>query len=198
MNRIILASKSRHRSGLLRNAGIAFDTQSADIDERAIEAPLIKSGLGGEDIAEILAVAKANEVSAVNPEAYVIGCDQTLVLEGELLHKVENMEEARRRLLRLSGKAHQLNAAVCLVKNGETLWSHIEVANIIFRNLDPGFIGRHLAAAGDGVLSSVGVYQIEGLGLQLFEEIKGDYFSIIGLPILPLIKQLRALGLVES
>ena len=197
MTKIILASKSKHRQELLKNAGVKFSAQVADIDEREIETPLIQAGLGGEDIAEILAIAKATEISKTDKDAYIIGCDQTLSLEGELLHKVKNMEEAQRRLLALSGKKHQLNAAVSLVKNSEVIWSHIEVATITFRKLDPGFIGRHLSDAGEKILSSVGAYQIEGLGVQLFEKVEGDYFSIIGLPVLPLLSELRKLDLVE-
>ena len=197
MTKIILASKSKHRQELLKNAGVKFSAQAADIDEREIETPLIQAGLGGEDIAEILAIAKATEISKTDKDAYIIGCDQTLSLEGELLHKVKNMEEAQRRLLALSGKKHQLNAAVSLVKNSEVIWSHIEVATITFRKLDPGFIGRHLSDAGEKILSSVGAYQIEGLGVQLFEKVEGDYFSIIGLPVLPLLSELRKLDLVE-
>lgn len=197
MAEIILASKSSHRQELLKNAGVKFTAMSADIDEREIETPLLKAGMGGDDVAEVLAIAKASEVSKGRTDAYVIGCDQTLSFEGALLHKVKNMEEAMQRLLALSGKKHQLNAAVSLVRNGEVLWSHVEIATINFRKLDPGFIGRHLSDAGETVLSSVGAYQIEGLGVQLFEKVEGDYFSIIGLPILPLLAELRKLGLVE-
>ena len=194
---IILASKSVHRKKLLKNAGVSFMARAADINEREIEQPLIEADLGGEDIAEVLAIAKATEISKQYAHDYIIGCDQTLSLEGELLHKVTSMEEAQKRLLLLSGKTHQLNSAVCLVRNGEVLWSHVEVATIKFRKLDPGFIGRHLSDAGEKILSSVGAYQIEGLGVQLFEKIEGDYFSIIGLPVLPLLAELRKLDLVE-
>lgn len=197
MTKIILASKSIHRQQLLKNAGVQFNAISADIDEREVEEPLIKAGLGGDDIAEVLAIAKATEISKSNTDSYVIGCDQTLSLEGELLHKVENIEAAQKRLLHLSGKKHNLNSAVVLVKNSEVIWSHIEVSTITMRTLDPGFIGRHLSDAGETILSSVGAYQIEGLGVQLFEKVEGDYFSIIGLPVLPLLAELRKLGLVE-
>jgi len=197
MSEIILASKSTHRQTLLQNAGVKFSAQAADINEREVETPLIEAGLPGEDVAEVLAIAKATEISKSNTDAYVIGCDQTLSLEEELLHKVSNMEEAQKRLLLLSGKKHQLNAAVSLVRNSEVLWSHVEVATITMRKLDPGFIGRHLSDAGEKILSSVGAYQIEGLGVQLFEKVEGDYFSIIGLPILPLLAELRKLDLVE-
>ncbi len=198
MTNIILASKSVHRAEILTNAGVTFTTQSADIDERQIEAPLLKAGLNGDDIAEILATAKASQVSDANPDAYVIGCDQTLSLEEKLLHKPSDMEAARRRLLALSGKTHELNAAVTIIRNGETVWSHVEVCSVTFRQLEPGFVGRHLAQAGDRVLSSVGAYQIEGVGVQLFEKVNGDFFSIMGLPILPLLAKLRELELVDG
>lgn len=198
MTKIILASKSTHRAEILRNAGIEFTISAADIDEREIEQPLLEAGLGGEDIAEVLAISKANSVSEKFLDAYVLGCDQTLSLEGALLHKPEDMEAARRRLLALSGKTHQLNSAVSIIRNGETLWSYVEVCQVTFRKLDPGFIGRHLAMAGEKVLSSVGAYQIEGHGVQLFEKVEGDFFSIIGLPILPLLAKLRELELVDG
>ena len=198
MTQIILASKSRHRAQLLENAGIEFETCSADINEREVEKPLLDAGLGGPDVAEVLAISKASQVSEKFADAFVIGCDQTLSFEGQLLHKPDDMEGARRRLLALSGKTHELNSAVTIVRNGETLWSHVEICRITFRSLDPGFIGRHLAAAGEGVLSSVGAYQIEGLGVQLFEKIDGDFFSIMGLPLLPLLAKLREMKLVDQ
>ncbi|MEM9332459.1 MAG: Maf family protein, partial [Pseudomonadota bacterium] len=187
-----------HRADLLKNAGVEFEALTAQIDEREIEAPLLKAELGGADVAEVLAIAKATDVSGRVPGAYVIGCDQTLSLAGELLHKPEDMEAARRRLLALSGKTHELNSAVSIVQDSNTLWSYVEVCRVTFRTLDPGFIGRHLAAAGNGVLSSVGAYQIEGHGVQLFEKVEGDFFSIIGLPILPLLKKLREHDLVDG
>jgi len=197
MSWIILASKSKFRSQLLTNAGIGFDAVAADIDERAVEEPLLKAGLEGADIAEVLAIAKATNISEQYPGAHIIGSDQTLSLNGELLHKPEDMNAAMRRLLLLSGKTHELNSAVTIVKDGEVLWKHTSVAKITFRELDAGFIGRHLAQAGEEVLSSVGAYQIEGLGIQLFKKVEGDYFSIMGLPVLPLLTELRRLKLVE-
>jgi len=108
------------------------------------------------------------------------------------------MEEARRRLLALSGKTHQLNSAIVLVRDGEVLWRHVGIARLTMRQLDPGFIGRHLSRVGDKALSSVGAYQIEGEGIQLFESIKGDHFTIVGLPLLPLLDQLRHLGAIDG
>lgn len=197
LTKIILASKSKYRAELLTNAGISFETEAAKIDEREIEAPLLAADLGGADVAEVLAIAKASDVSSRYPSAYVIGSDQTLSLAGELLHKPHDMEAARQRLLDLSGKSHELNSSVAIVRDGGTIWSYTETSIITFRELDPGFIGRHVADVGEKILSSVGAYQIEGKGVQLFEKIQGDFFSIMGLPLLPLLKELRRLELYE-
>lgn len=191
---IILASQSKYRAELLKNAGIKFIQQSAEIDERAIEQPLLETSMNAADIAEILAIAKATDVSDKYTNSWVIGSDQTLSLDGELLHKPKDMEEARQRLLKLSGRTHELNSAVAIVKNGEVVWSIVDKSVITFRQLTPKFIGQHLADVGDVVLSSVGAYQIEGKGVQLFEKIEGDFFSIMGLPLLPLLAQLRMLN----
>jgi len=142
--KLILASKSPFRSALLKNAGIEFLAESADIDERSVEAPLYKSGATPEEVAQVLAEAKALSVSENNPDAVVIGCDQTLSLGDEIFHKPVDMEAARRQLLQFSGKTHQLNSGVVLVKNGETLWRHVSVARMTMRDLDPGFVGRYL------------------------------------------------------
>lgn len=197
MNQIILASKSQYRAELLTNAGVAFSAESANIDEREVEAPLIEAEMGGADVAEVLAIAKAMNVSGRNPDAYVIGSDQTLSFEGELLHKPKDMAEARQRLLDLSGKSHELNSSVAIIRNGENIWTYTETSIITFRQLDPGFVGRHVAEVGDKILSSVGAYQIEGKGVQLFEKIQGDFFSIMGLPLLPLLAELRRLELLD-
>ena len=197
-DRIILASGSPFRRTLLANAGISFDVVPAGLDERALEAPLEASGATPEDVALILAEAKALDVSERNSGALVIGCDQTLSLGDRIFHKPRDKEEARRRLLDLSGKTHQLNSAVVLARNGETLWRDVSIARLTMRDLDPAFIGRHLAAVGDKALASVGAYQIEGAGIQLFEKIEGDYFTIVGLPLLPLLAALRDLGAVDG
>jgi nucleoside triphosphate pyrophosphatase len=196
--KLILASASPFRKALLANAGLDFISERPDIDERAVEAPLKRSGVGPEDVAMILATAKADDVSGNNPGALVIGSDQTLSLGDEVFHKPPEMEAARRHLLRLSGKTHQLNSAVALVRDGEMLWSHVGVAQLTMRHLGPAFIGRYLARVGDRALSSVGAYQVEGAGIQLFEKIEGDYFTIVGLPLLPLLAELRKLGAING
>ena len=195
---IILASKSPFRATLLKNAGIAFTTQSANIDERAVEAPLYNSGATPEDVALVLAEAKALDVSERNPSALIIGSDQTLSLGDEVLHKAEDMEAARRQLLKLSGRTHHLNSAVVLTKDSQTLWRHVSVARMTLRDLDPGFIGRYLSRVGALALQSVGAYQFEGEGVQLFEKVDGDYFTIVGLPLLPLLAELRREGAIDG
>ncbi len=147
-DKLVLASKSPFRSALLKNAGIEFSTASADIDERAVEAPLYKTGATPEEVAQVLAEAKALDVSEKNPGAVVIGCDQTLSLGDEIFHKPADMEAARRQLLKFSGKTHQLNSAVVLVKDGKTLWRHVSIARMTMRDLDPGFVGRYLGRVG--------------------------------------------------
>ena len=198
MSDIILASGSKYRADLLKNAGVDFEVQPSSIDERAVEAPLIESGMDVSGMAEILAMAKAEQVSAQFAGAWVIGCDQTLSLDGKLLHKPENMEAARRRLLALSGQVHQLTSAVVIVRNSEIMWRHDEVANITFRSLDPAEIGKYLAHAGEAALTSVGAYQVEGLGIRLISKIDGDYFSVIGLPLIPLLGAMRDLQIVRD
>ena len=197
-NTLVLASASPFRKTLLHNAGIDCITQPADIDERAVEAPLRESHVGPEDTALVLAETKAVTVSEARPSDLVIGADQTLSLGDEILHKPADMEAARRHLLHLSGKTHQLHSAVVLARDGETLWRHVSTANLTMRSLDPGFVGRYLSRTGDIALSSVGAYQLEGLGVQLFEKIEGDYFTIIGLPMLPLLDQLRNLEVIDG
>jgi septum formation protein len=150
-------------------------------------------------VALVLATAKATDVSERSgSEAIVVGSDQTLSLADEVFHKPADMEAARRHLLKLSGKTHQLNSAVAIVRNGDTLWSHVAVARLTMRELSPAFIGRYLAKVGDKALTSVGAYQIEGPGIQLFDRIEGDYFTIVGLPLLPLLGELRKLGVIDG
>lgn len=196
--KLILASGSPFRKKLLEHAGIDVEAIPADLDERALEAPLADSGASPEDVALVLAEAKATAVSEEHPGRLVLGCDQTLSLGDEVFHKPADMEAARRHLLKLSGRTHHLNSAVVLVRDGEALWRHVGIASLTMRKLDPGFIGRHLARVGDNALSSVGAYQIEGEGIQLFEKVEGDYFTIVGLPLLPLLEELRKLGAIDG
>ncbi|MBS4019949.1 MAG: Maf-like protein [Dechloromonas sp.] len=195
---IILASGSPYRRKLLEDAGLEFSVLKPDLDERAIEAPLVRTGVTAEEVALVLAEAKATAVSEARPGVLVIGSDQTLSLGDELFHKPADMEGARRHLLKLSGRTHQLNSAVVLARDGEVVWRHVSVAHMTMRDLTPGFIGRHLSAVGEAALTSVGAYQIEGRGIQLFEKIEGDHFTIVGLPLLPLLAALRGLEAIDG
>jgi septum formation protein len=196
--RLILASASLFRRKMLENAGVVVDPVPALTDERAVEASLEGSGAVPEDVALVLAEAKALDVSERRRDALVLGCDQTLALGDRIFHKPLDMEDARRHLLALSGKTHQLNSAAVLARNGETLWRHVGVASLTMRALEPAFIGRYLASVGDEALSSVGSYQVEGRGIQLFDRIEGDFFTVVGLPLLAVLAALRDLGAVDG
>ena len=195
---IILASSSPFRLKMLEDAGLSVEAVAADIDERAVEKAVEGSGVTPGELAAILAEAKAVEVSERRPGRLVIGADQTLSLGDEVLHKPRDMEEARRRLLALSGRTHELNSAVVVARDGAVVWRHVGVARLTMRELDPAFIGRHLSRVGEKALSSVGAYQVEGEGIQLFDTIEGDHFTIVGLPLLPLLAELRRLDAIDG
>lgn len=196
---LILASGSAARRTLLDRAGLTFDVVVSDLDEAAMrEAMGPPDSLDPSDVAEVLARGKAESVSEAHPNAFVIGADQVLSLDGQMFGKPDSMEEARARLLDFSGKTHRLHTAVVIASKGATIWAHTDVPALTMRRLSPEFIGRYLATAGDGVLGSVGAYQLESLGIQLFEKIDGDFFSILGLPLLPLLDALRREGVIEG
>lgn len=196
---LILASESKSRARILEAAGLAFIVEPPGLDEAVMRQAVSGEGsLSPHDVAEVLARAKAEAVSEIAPKAYVIGGDQVLALGETVLFKPDSMEQARRQLLELSGKSHSLHTAVAVATGGETIWADTTIATLHMRKLSPEFIGRYLAAAGDEVLGSVGAYQIESLGVQLFDKIEGDYFSILGLPLIPLLDTLRREGVIEG
>ena len=196
---LILASGSKSRARVLEAAGLAFIVEPPGLDEAVMrQAVGGKGSLSPHDVAEVLARAKAEAVSDLAPKAYVIGGDQVLALGDTIFSKPDSMEAARRQLLDLSGKTHTLHTAVAVATDGETIWAETTIATLTMRKLSPEFIGRYLAAAGEEVLSSVGAYQLESLGVQLFEKIDGDYFSILGLPLIPLLDTLRREGVIEG
>jgi septum formation protein len=188
---LILASGSKARQMLLKNAGLEFSAVPASVDERAIEENLPLAGRDPVSVARHLALAKANEVSRRFPGAYVIGCDQTMSLGPKIFHKANSIAEARETLLALRGRAHFLNSAVCLVRDEQLLWSEVVKACMQVREFSDEFLAGYLQRNADAVLSSVGCYQLEGEGVQLFDTIAGDYFTILGLPLLPLLAALR-------
>jgi len=195
---LILASSSPFRRMLMENAGLHFQAIAADIDERAIEAPLERNGAGPDAVALVLSKAKAKEVSDRFPGSLVIGSDQTMSLGSQVFHKPKSMPDAENHLRTLSGQTHRLNSAIALALNGDIIWEHVSHADLTMRALSADFIHRHLSRVGEKALSSVGAYQLEGEGIQLFSKIEGDYFTIVGLPMLPLLQQLRELGAIDG
>jgi septum formation protein len=187
---LVLASQSRARQTLLADAGIDFESEPAEIDERAIQAAsgLVAPG----DIAGLLAREKARFVSARRQGQYVIGADQTLALGSRIFNKPAGRAEATDQLRALAGHAHDLYAAVAVAHDGKILFEHVAIARMSMRRLSDADIETYLNEAGAAVTSSVGAYQLEGLGVHLFEHIDGDHFTILGLPLLPLFAFLRS------
>lgn len=190
---IVLASASKVRARLLQGTGLDITVRPAPIDEAVVkEAVRADSGaLPAGDLAAILAQAKAVSASEADPESLVIGADQVLSLDGRIFDKPSSMDEARDNLVVLRGRTHMLHTAVACARGGEALWHHQSDASLTMRDFSNEFLGRYLATAGDAVLSSVGAYQLEGPGAHLFSQIDGDYFTILGLPLLPLLEFLR-------
>lgn len=188
---LILASSSPTRKALLDKAGLRFVTQPAAIDERAIEDEALSAGADARDLAMLLARRKAEAVSATHPGAIVIGADQTLALGLELLHKPTSLEDASAQLDHLRGKTHRLHAALALVRDGQALWSDVETAELTMRDFSAEERDEVLALEGDAVLGSVGSYRLEGPSIRLFSTVNGDYFTILGLPLLALLAALR-------
>jgi septum formation protein len=192
---LILASQSRARQMLLANAGISFDAVPADIDERALQK---NSGLSAPgEIAGLLAREKACFVSSKNPGRYVVGADQTLALGNRLFSKPAGRAQAADQLRLLAGHTHELHSAVAVARDGKIVFSDVVVARMTMRRLDEREIEAYLDQAGQAVTTSVGAYQLEGLGVHLFERIEGDHFTILGLPLLPLLAFLRGEGLLS-
>lgn len=198
MARLVLASRSSSRAALLAGAGLAFDTVPSVVDERAIDGPLLAAGTDPAEIALHLAEAKALDVSSRRPADLVLGADQTLGLDGELFVKPESVDEARTHLLRLRGRAHRLHSALVLARGDEILWHHVSSATLTMRSFSDVFLERYLATLGPEVTRTVGCYRLEGPGIRLFESIEGDYFTILGLPLLPLLDQLRRLEIIDG
>lgn len=189
---LILASQSTTRKALLEQAGLVFSCQPASVDERGLEEATLAAGGDGRDVALLLARKKAATIAASHPGAIVIGADQTLSLGAELLHKPASRAEAATQLDHLRGKTHRLHAAVALVRDDELLWSGVETAELTMREFSLAERDDVLTREGDAILSSVGGYRLEGPSIRLFETVNGDYFTILGLPLLPLLAALRA------
>lgn len=187
---LILASQSRARQLLLANAGIYFEAVAADIDERAVQQA---SGLSAPaEIAALLAREKALAVSMRQPGKYVVGADQTLALQDRLFSKPAGRVQAAEQLRDLAGRSHELHSAVAVARDGKIVFENTAIARMTMRQLSGTEIRTYLDEAGEAVTSSVGAYQLEGLGVHLFERIDGDHFTILGLPLLPLLAFLRS------
>jgi septum formation protein len=194
---LILASRSESRRALLSAAGLEAEFVAPDVDERALEDQYLLGGGWLESLALELARAKALAVSATRPDAYCIGADQTLTIEGRILHKSRDFAEAAHSLAALAGKTHRLTSAFCVAQAGQALVVHRDHADVRMRALDPGEISRYLERAGRAVLASVGGYQGEGLGIHLFERIEGDHSVVLGLPMLSLLAWMRRENLIS-
>jgi septum formation protein len=194
---LLLASASPFRRRMLEAAGVAFRVVPAEVDESALKRSLAGK-VAPEGLAETLAAAKAEAVSGKFPADLVIGADQVLALGDETFGKPHDLTAARAQLERLRGRTHRLLSAVALARGGRVVWSKVDTASLTVRDLSAAFLDEYLARCGERLLSIAGAYEIEGLGIQLFDRVEGDYFTIVGLPLLPLLAQLRARGMVPA
>lgn len=194
---IILASGSQIRRDILTGAGINFIVETKPVDEAAIKTAMLAEGSKPRDIADALAEAKAIKVSSMM-SGLVIGADQIMVMDGHLFDKPKDMEEARSRLKSMRGKTHELIGAVVICENGSPVWRHASKTVLTVRSFTEEFLDAYLEAEGEGILSSVGAYKFEGRGAQLFSHVEGDFFSILGLSLLPVLDYLRLRGALVS
>jgi septum formation protein len=193
---LVLASKSDVRGKILAAAGLRFEIRPAQIDERAVEAQA--GPLDAAAAARLLARKKADNIAAAQPGRLVLGADQTLARGSKRFSKPADRAEAAEQLRELRGRGHELNSALALVRDGEALFEHVDSARMTMRNFSDAFLNDYLDMAGGAALASVGAYQLEGAGVHLFERVDGDYFTILGLPLLPLLAFLREKGFIAG
>jgi septum formation protein len=194
--RLILASKSAARRAMLEGAGVPFVVQVADVDEDALKIGHDPSDAAG--LAVELARAKALAVSRHDGDAWVLGADQTLAFDGGLVSKARSLEDARARLSSMRGRTHHLHSGAALARNGQIVWSGVDTAAMRVREFSDAFLEAYLAVEGQALLSCVGSYRLEGMGSQLFEAIDGDYFTVLGLPLWPVLAELRRAGVLTA
>lgn len=194
--KLVLASKSAARRAMLENAGVAFEVRVAGVDEDAIKA---QSGdLDAAALAVRLAEAKALAVSRDDEAAWVLGSDQTLAFDGDLISKAPTLDAARERLKSMRGKTHHLHSGAALAIKGQVVWSGVDTVQMRMRDFSDAFLDVYLAAEGEVLLTCVGSYRLEGLGSQLFEAVDGDYFTVLGLPLWPVLAELRRAGVLAA
>lgn len=193
---VVLASASKPRARMFEAAGIAFSIDPAAIDEPTVKASIRGQGGSAEDAAEALATMKAQQVAARHGDALVIGADQVLECEGEWFDKPVDAEAARRQLVALRGRTHELVTAVAAVRGHDVLWHHVDRARLAVRPFSDHFLDDYVDRAGEAAWQAVGGYELEGLGVQLFTRVEGNHFSILGLPLLPLLEFLRGHGVI--
>ena len=205
--KLVLASASSSRRRLLEAAGLEIECLAAAVDETDVKLALKAENAGAVQVAETLAELKARRVSdrlsgglsgGGGSGPFVIGADQMLDCEGQWFDKPVDLQAARRQLLALSGRSHTLETSVCVVRDGGRIWHHNASARLTLRPLSDDFVDRYLSLVGKAALTSVGAYQLEGPGIQLFQQVQGDFFTILGLPLLPLLTFLRANGVVPQ
>lgn len=194
---VILASKSAARAAVLRGAGVLFETRDAGVDEDILKAEMLSRGAGPAEVAVALAREKALAVSQSNP-GFVIGADQTLDFQGRLYDKPQSLQSAAERLRAMRGLPHALHSAVSVARKGEIVWQTLSSAELDMRDFTDAFLNDYLALEGPDLLTSVGAYRLEGRGVQLFSDIRGDYFTILGLPLPGLLAFLREEGVLLS
>lgn len=194
---LVLASASAARAAMLTRGGVAFVKDASAVDEDEIKRAMRAEGASADDLAVALAEMKARQVGRRHPGALIVGSDQVLVCEERWFDKPADRAAARAQLLLLRGKSHMLISAAVVLRDGERLWHHIGRAQLTVRPFSEAFLDDYLDAAGDAILGSVGAYQLEGLGAQLFSRVDGDYFTILGMPLLPLLDFLRNHGVVK-
>jgi septum formation protein len=189
---LVLASRSSARRALLQAAGIPLEPHPADLDERALEADA--SSLAPGAVAQLLSREKAKAVARARPGRLILAADQVASLGTERFSKPADRAAARAQLRALSGRSHELHSAITFAQDEAVLFEHVEVARLTMRPLSEAFLDIYLDAAGNAAMASVGAYQVEGLGIQLFERIEGDYFTVLGLPLIPVLDFLRRRG----
>ncbi|MFX0545461.1 Maf family protein [Roseovarius sp. S1116L3] len=196
--RIVLASQSAIRRSLLENAGIPCDAVPARVDEDAVKSALLAEGASPRDVADALAEMKARKISERHKDALVIGCDQVLAFDGDLLSKPQSPEEARDQLTRLRGNTHRLISAAVICEGGRPQWRHVGVVQMQMRDVSDSYLNDYTARNWDSIRHSVGAYKLEEEGVRLFQRIIGDHFHVLGLPLLELIGYLATRGEIDT